>query len=223
MRLHPFSIVFIVIVLTCGAAAQQNYVARYDAFAGYSYLATSNMNLAQRGRNAEFGVNVNRWLAIGGDYSIFNGHSTLVPADLTDALQSQLGALVPPGTPVSVPYEAVTQTFSAGPQVNIRRWRPVTFFVRPALGILHEKVTAKPQNALSTAIVAALVPAGKKSDTVLFYGVGGGLDLNVSKHVAIRMAADFVHTNLFDGFLREGRNSVRMSVGPTLRWGRNVE
>lgn len=223
MHIRRMLSVLLLLVFSCLAAAQENYVARYDAFAGYSYLATPNMNLAQRGFNGEFGINVNRWLALGGDYSVFDGHSSLTPVHLTSALQAQLAGLVPPGTPVSVPYDAVTQTFSAGPQVNIRAWRPVTFFVRPALGILREKVTARPQDALSTAIVAALVPAGKKTDTVLFYGVGGGLDLNVSRHMAIRVAADFVHTNLFEGFLREGRNSVRVSVGPAFRWGRNVE
>jgi hypothetical protein len=204
--------------------AQQEYVGRYDGFTGFSYLASPKLNLAQRGFNGEFGVNVTRWLALGGDYSVFTGHTTLNSTELTDALQTQLGMIVPPGTELSVPFDATTQTFSAGPQINIRHWKPVTFFVRPALGALHEHVTLKPGDPLTTAIVAGLVgPSGKKSDTVLFYGFGGGMDLNASKHFGIRLAADFVHTFLFEGLLREGRNSVRMSIGPTFRFGRNVE
>jgi hypothetical protein len=217
-------LLFVLLAVSCFLQAQQDYVGRYDGFTGYSYLASPKLNLAQRGFNGEFGVNVTRWLAIGGDYSIFTGHSDLNSTDLTNELQAQLGAILPPGTVLSVPFDATTQTFSAGPQVNIRHWKPVTFFVRPALGALHEDVTLKPGDPLTAAIVAGLVgPSGKKSDTVVFYGFGGGMDLNASKHFAIRLAADFVHTHLFEGLLREGRNSVRMSIGPTFRFGKNVE
>lgn len=204
--------------------AQQDYVGRYDAFTGFSYLHSPKINLAQRGFNGEFGINVNRWLALGADYSVFTGHTSLTPADLTDTLQAQLALLVPPGTVLSVPFDATTQTFSAGPQINMRKWKPIALFVRPAFGLLHERVKLNPTDPLSTAIVNGLVGTSqRKKDTVLFYGVGGGIDFNTSKHVAIRIAADFVHTNLFEGLLREGRNSVRLSVGPTFRWGRNVD
>ncbi len=214
----------VILCLSVGAFAQQSYVPRFDAFTGFSYLATPKMNLAQRGFNGEFGVNVNRWLALGMDYSVLTGHSSLTPAELTPEIQGQLSGLVrPPGYVLAVPFDAKTQTFSAGPQVNIRKLEKVTFFVRPALGLIHEAVTARPADPIQTAVVGALVPGGKKSDTTVFYGFGGGLDINASKHVAFRMAADFVHVFLFEGFLAEPRNSVRVSVGPTFRWGKNVE
>ena len=210
--------------LSVSALAQQDYVPRYDAFTGFSYLASPKMNLAQRGYNQEFGVNVNRWLALGGDYSVFNGHSSLAPSELASSIQGQLAHLTPPpGYVLSVPFEARTSTYSVGPQFNIRKLKPVTFFVRPALGILHERVRAKPVDAIQTAVVAALVPGGTKSDTTVFYGGSGGFDWNATKHVGIRVAADFVHVNLFDGFLKEPRNSVRVSIGPTWRWGKNVQ
>ncbi|HWR37635.1 MAG TPA: outer membrane beta-barrel protein [Clostridia bacterium] len=212
--------------VSMSALAQESYVGRYNAFTGFSYLSTPKMNLFQRGFNGEAGINVNRWLALGADFSMFKGHSSLTPEELTDAHQANLAPLLPllpPGTKLSVPYDAETYTFSAGPQVNIRKLNAVTFFVRPAFGILYEKVTGKPDNPLATTVVTGLVgPSKAKSDTVLFYGFGGGMDLNVSKHVALRFAADFVHTNLFEGMLREGRNSVRFSTGPTFRFGKNV-
>jgi hypothetical protein len=213
-----------ILCLSIGAFAQQSYVPRYDAFTGFSYLDSPKMNLAQRGFNGEFGVNVNRWLALGVDYSVFTGPSSLLPSELDPSIQAQLaGFPLPPGYALSVPFDARTQTISAGPQVNIRKLQWVTFFVRPALGILHEQVTARPSDPIQTAVVGALVPSGKKSDTTIFYGFGGGFDINASKHVAFRFASDFVHVNLFDGFLKEGRNSVRVSVGPTYHWGKNVE
>jgi hypothetical protein len=210
--------------LSASALAQQDYVPRFDAFTGFSYLASPKLNLAQRGFNGEFGVNVNRWLALGGDYSVFTGHSSLSPSELAPSIQSRLSSLqLPAGYILSVPFNATTSTYSAGPQINIRKFKPVTWFIRPAFGILHEHVLAKPSDPIQTAVVAALVPGSTKSDTTIFYGAGTGFDWNATHYVGIRVAADFVHVNLFDGFLKEPRNSVRVSIGPTWRWGKNVQ
>jgi len=221
-------VVLVVLLFACALSAfaqGQSYVSRFDAFTGYSYLAAPKMNLVQRGFNGEFGVNINRWLALGADYSVFTGHSSLTPDMLTPALQQQLAPLAglfPPGYVLAVPYDATTYTYSAGPQLNYRHWDKVTFFVRPALGAMHEKVTARPADALQTMVVSGLVPGNIKTDTAAFYGGSGGFDLNISRHIGIRLAADFVHVYLFNGFLKEGRNSVRFSIGPTWRWGKNV-
>jgi hypothetical protein len=216
-------LIFLTTFLSIAALAQQDYVPRYDAFTGFSYLASPKMNLAQRGFNGEFGVNVNRWLALGADYSVFTGHSSLAPTELATSIQAQLSHLTfPPGYALVVPFNATTSTYSAGPQINFRKFKPITIFIRPALGILHEHVTARPADPIQIAVVAALVPGGTKSDTTVFYGAGAGFDWNATRHVGIRVAADFVHVNLFDGFLKEPRNSVRVSIGPTWRWGKNV-
>ena len=206
------------------ALAQQEYVGRYDGFAGFSYLASPKLNLAERGFNGEFGINWNRWLAIGGDYSIFTGHSALRPQDLKPALQAQLAPLLPLlGANPNVPFDSTTYTFTAGPQLNFRQLKWVTFFVRPAIGGMHETATLKPVGPVQGLLVARLAPGGKKSDLAPFYGVGGGLDLNASKHVAVRVGVDVVHVTLFSNLLDGGRNSVRVSVGPSFRFGHNVE
>lgn len=218
-------VVFFVVVLSLVSAgfAQQDYVSRYDLFAGFSYLNSPKLNLVERGFNTEFGVNAKRWLALGVDYSYFTGHTTLFPQDLTTALQLQLATIIPPGVAVSVPFDSITYTFTAGPQFNYRGIKWVTLFARPAIGGLHETATLKPQTPLTTLLVAQLAPGGKKSDLEPFFGVGGGFDLNASRRFGIRVAFDYVHVNLFDGFLKDSRNSLRISVGPTLRFGRNVE
>ena len=216
------------LLLSLSAFAQQDYVPRFDAFTGFSYLASPKINLDGRGFNGEFGVNATRWLAMGADFSVFGGHSTIFPHQLTPQLQTQLGALLagvplPPGYVVQVPFDAATYTFSAGPQINFRHFKKFTIFVRPALGVMHEVVTARPGDPIQTAIVAQLAPGGKLKDTVVFYGAGGGFDINASKHVGLRVGVDVVHVNLFDGVLEGGRNSVRMSIGPTWRFGGNVK
>jgi hypothetical protein len=217
-------IVFVCVLLISSAAlAQQEYVARYEAFAGFSYLNSPKLNLAERGFDGSFGVNLNHWLTIGGDYSYFTGHSDIFPQDLTTAIQLQLAAVVPPGTVVFLPFDSTTYTFAFGPQFSLRKLKWVTLFARPGLGGLHETATLKPNTPLTTLLVAQLVPSGKKTDLEVFYGVGGGFEINASKHVGVQATFDYVHVNLFQGFLGSGRNSLRISVGPTFRFGRNVK
>lgn len=205
------------------AFTQQDYVPRYDAFAGFSYLNSPKLNLAERGFDGEFGINLNRWLAMGADYSIFTGHSDIRASDLKPALQAQLVPLLPfLGPNPAVPFDSTTYTFTFGPQLNFRQLKWVTIFVRPAIGGMHETATLKPNTPALVLVTAQLAPTGKKTDLKPFYGVGGGFDFNATKHFGLRVAADFVHVNLFDDLLNSGRNSVRLAVGPTFRFGRNV-
>src|SRR5260370_24184265 len=218
-------VLFLSALLTsCAALAQQEqqYVPRYTGFAGYSYLNSPKLNLAERGFNAEFGMNVTRCMALGADYSYFTGHSDIFAKDLTPALQLQLARVVPPGVVVFLPFDSIPYTFTAGPQFNYRGAKWATFFARPALGGLHELATLKPNTPLTTLLVAQLVPSRKKSDLELFYGFGGGFKVIPSKHVGLQFAADWVHWNLFQGFLASGGKSLPLSVGPTFRFVRNV-
>lgn len=214
-------------ILLCASSvafAQQEYVGRYDTFGSFSYLSSPKLNLAERGFNGQFGVNVNRWFALGADYSIFTGHSAIRPQDLTPALQRQLVPLLPLlGANPAIPFESTTYTFTAGPQVNFRQLKWITFFVRPAIGGMHETATLKPAGPVQALLVQQLAPGGKQSDLQPFYGAGGGFDINTSHHLALRVGVDFVHVNLFQDLLAEGRNSVRVSVGPSFRFGHNVE
>jgi len=44
----------------------------------------------------------------------------------------------------------------------------------------------------------------------------------MTKHFHLRADIEFVHVDLFSGLLANSRNSVRMSVGPTFAFGKNV-
>lgn len=197
------------------ARAQQAYVNRYDLFTGYSHLTSPSVSLQQNGFNGSFGVNVLRWLALGADFSAFKGNGSIKLSNTTIApvLAPFLGGLNP-----SFPFSATTYTFAAGPQFNLRKFKWVTLFARPGLGALHESASLQIPPALAP--LASLVPGlmPNLTNTVVFYGAGGGFDYNLSKHVAVRFSADFVHTHLFSNLL-EPRNAVRFSVGPTWRWG----
>lgn len=225
---------FLMFLIPANGWAQQAqpYVGRFDVFGGFSYMASPSFNLYQRGFNGEFGYNVTRWLALGGDFSVLDGNSSIVPKDLKPALQAQLGAeigqlvqagLIPPGYVLYVPFNAKTYTYAAGPQINFRQMKAITFFVRPDLGAIHEDARLHPRDQVQTLVVQALAPSGNKTDTTYFYGVGGGFDINASKHMALRVTVDYVHTFLFDSLLKDPRNTVRISIGPTFRFGKNVE
>ena len=220
-------LLLVLMLLVLPAFGQQEYVGRYSAFGGYSFLDSPKLKLFENGFDGSFGVNLKRWIAFGVDISVFTGSSSLVASDFNAATQQQLLpilAMLPPGTSISIPFDATTSTYAIGPQIDIRKLKKVTFLVRPALGALHESVTAKPTDPLTAAIVVGLVgPSRKASSTATFYGFGGGADLFPTKHVGVRVTADFVHFAIFQSFLNGGRNAVRFSIGPTFQFGKNVQ
>jgi hypothetical protein len=228
------TVLFVAAILLVGALpafGQQTYVSRYDIFTGYTFLDSPNISLFENGFHVQAGMNRRTWYALGFDYSISNGDLTLTPDLLPTALQQTLGAqltqlvragMIPANYQLVVPASSNTQTFAAGPQFSYRHFSKFTLFIRPSLGAIREVSTPKPADPIAKQIVAGLAPTGKKQDWTGFYGVGWGVDLNVSKHLALRVQADYVYDHLFNDILRDGRNTLRFSVGPAFRFGRNI-
>jgi len=210
----------------------QEYVGRFALYAGYSHLDTPDMSLHQGGFNLDAGVNVTRWLSMGVDYSRFDGNSNIGLTDLTKAQQAKIipyinayRAAVNPNYVLDVPFDARTYTITAGPQINYRHFKHVTLFIRPAIGLVHEVVTGKPRanDVLAKAATANMVgPSLAQADFIRFYGVGGGLTYQATKHFGIRFSVDYIHTYLFDQVLAHSRNSTRISFGPAYSFGGNV-
>lgn len=213
------------------ALAQQTDVRHYDVYGGFAGFETPELNLAQRGFHLQAGDNLKTWLAAGFDYSVATGHNTLTPNLLTPALQQQLAAelgylieqgVIPPTYKLAVPLDAASQTFALGPQLTYRHYKPVTLFIRPSLGAIRQKVTPHPTDPVSTAIVEQLVPAGYKVDWSGFYGFGGGLDWNATRHFGVRAQTDVVYWRLFNDLLANGTWTTRYSIGLTYRFGKNI-
>lgn len=221
----------LLLLLAAVAAAQQDYISRFDQFDGYTYFNSPMVSLQEHGFHTQFGVRPVTWLAVGFDYSVAKGDLTLTPDLLTPALQQGLGAqlqqlaaigAIPPNYKLVAPANSTTQTFAAGPELLFHHFKPVTLFVRPSVGIIHETATPKLTDPIETAIVHQLAPTGQKTDHVVFYGFGGGADFNVSKHVLLRVQADFVRCHLFNDLLASSRNTVRLSIGPAFEFGKNI-
>ena len=228
---------FMVLALTLVASraySQQTYVTRYDLFTGYTFLDSPHVSLFENGFHFQMGVRPKTWYSLGFDYSISTGDLTLTPDLLTNTLQQQLGAqlttlaamgLLPPGYMLVVPAHSRTQTFAAGPQLAYRHFKQVTLFLRPDLGAIHEVATPQPAagDLIAQGIVKQLAPSGKKTDWTPFYGFGGGIDFLFTNHVGLRVQSDLVYDHLFSDLLKDGRFTVRFSVGPIFNFGKNIK
>ena len=210
---------------------QQDYVGLFDLYNGFAWFSSPSANLTQRGYHLQAGINVRTWLAVGFDFSVVQGNVTLVPYLLKPSLQAQIGGQVvaleragrlPPGYQLAVGTASISRTFAAGPQWEYRHFRRVTLFAHPSIGAIREAATPHPSDALTTAIVRQLAPSGTITDWQPFYGLGGGFEVNFLRHGGIRFQADFVHNDLFSNILKDPRNTVRVSVGPALHFGRNI-
>jgi len=207
--------------------SQQTNIPQFSTFEAFSYLSTPSLNLVQRGFDGDFGYNWKSWLTLGFDFSVQNGHTTLLPNHLNVATQAKLAPYLPLfqelGIPLAIPYNSTTYTYEAGPQFNYRHLKKVTLFARPALGAFHSTFDAKPNNPYIQQIVNGLLN-GKTStsDTVVFYGFGGGITWEITPNFGLRVATDLVRYNFFSNYLNGPRNSVRVVVGTKFSFGKNI-
>ncbi|MDR3765332.1 MAG: outer membrane beta-barrel protein [Acidobacteriota bacterium] len=226
-------VVVLLLMLSACAFAQKDYVGRYDVYTGYTYLGSPDMNLTQRGLNVQAGLNLRRWLAFGVDYSVEFGRGTLTAAKLKPALHQELVTLLGETTAnsLAVPFDATTQTFAAGPNIVFHPRKRLAAFVHPSIGAIHENITIDPLDSnyvpIAVGVVTQLEAQGtikttKPNDTTYFYGLGGGFEYAATKHVHIRTDIEFVHVFLYESLLANSRNSVRVSIGPTFNFGKNV-
>ena len=65
---------------------EQEYVTRYDVFAGYAFLDSPHIGLFENGFAFEAGVRPKTWYSVGFDYSRPTGNATLTPDQLPSAL-----------------------------------------------------------------------------------------------------------------------------------------
>jgi hypothetical protein len=214
------------------AHAQQNYVGRYDLYAGFTDIDSPALGLNQNGFHTQIGFTPKTWYSVGFDYSVASGSEILTPSELPAALQAQVAAaqagytaagLLPPTYKLMVPTDAYTQTFAFGPQYINRHFSKLSLFVRPSLGALRERAVPRPAtDPFQKAIIAQLAPAGFKRDWTGFYGFGGGGDFLITKNFGVRAQIDIVHNHPFDDILARGRWTYRYSVGPSFHFGKNV-
>ena len=228
MKILIFSSVLLFLCLP--AFAQQDIsINRYTLYTGFDYFNNPGLSLSQRGFDTDFGVTVKPWLGLGADFSAagnsiisgggtINGSSTIYAPLLTGA--AALGA--PPPSSVNVAFTSTSYTFAVGGQFYWRKWPMITFLGRPGLGVIHAtaNINLPPQLDGLLGELGAKVPSAHQTDTQFFFGLGGGFDLNLSKRVGLRVTADWINTHLYSDILVNRQNFLRLTIGPTFRWGR---
>jgi len=240
-RMPLFLVPLAFLALALPVFGQQDYVTRYDAFGGYAFLDSPHISLFEHGFATQVGFRPKTWYSFGFDYSFSAGDLSLTPNLLPTGLQQSLSGtlgqlagagLLPPGYKLAVPAHSRTQTFAVGPQLAYRHFRHETLFLRPLFaGAIYEQATAKPNpnDLIASSIVAGLAKSGliasslQKTDTTWFLGVGGGFDILISHHFAIRTQVDVVYDHLFNDLLKDGRWTTRFSTGPAFNFGRNIK
>lgn len=234
LRAFSKSLPFCILAVAVGlpVSAQESGINRFTLYTGFDYTISPSRNLTERGFDADFGATVKPWLGLGGDFGAFgnniisgagtiNGSETAYAPVLIAAGAGQPGSPIPLPSSIHVPFSSTTYIFAVGPQFYMRRWRQVTFLARPGFGGIHESANLAfpPQLGPLFTVLGIPLPNSHQTDTTWFIGLGGGFDLNLSRHVGLRFTADWVNTHLFSNLLTDRQNYARFTVGPTWRWG----
>jgi hypothetical protein len=185
-----------------------SYTPRVEVFMGYSYLravpqlAEGNRLAWLNGGSASIAFNFNRYLGLVGDFGGFNETRLLIPG---------VG-----GGPSSVRAvdDGTVFTYLLGPRLSFRGHDRITPFAQVLFGGIHAS-----QETICPSC-APILPA----ENSFAMNAGGGLDVKVRHHLAIRIIqAEYLMTNFED--LTTGKsatqNDMRISTGIVFRFGGN--
>jgi hypothetical protein len=176
---------------------------RAEIFLGYSYLravptlATGNRLVWLNGGSTSIAFNFNHYLGLVGDFGGFND------------TELRLG-----GNPTTVPDSSGNVfTYLAGPRLSNGNHRIVPF-----AQVLFGGVHASAVTLSSCSANCALLP----SETKFAMTAGGGLDIVIHRHFAIRIIqAEYLMTRFENptSGSAAGQNDVRLSSGIVFRFG----
>ncbi len=188
----------LVVLLLCLASSAR--AQNVEVFGGYSYLgSTAPSNLVQtsaNGWNAAVAANYKSW----GVVADFSGHQfSASPSDLKPVIGSGGSGTM----------------FLFGPQYSVRRFPRVTPFVHALLGVVQGSTVSPGETVCG---IACFTTASTISPATVFgMALGGGIDLKVRKHVAIRLIqADYVRQDFSSGAV----SAPRISAGIIFRLGK---
>jgi len=181
---------------------------KVELFLGYSYLravptlAKGNRFVWLNGGSASIAFNFNRYLGLVGDFGGFADSELRV-----NGAQS-------PDKVVDSSGSAYTYLF--GPRLSFRKHDRITPFAQVLFGGVH----ASPVTISSDCSGAGCTPLPAEDKFAMT--AGGGLDIRVHRHIAIRVIqAEYLLTMFDDPSTGQGasQNDVRLSAGIVFRFG----
>ena len=186
----------------------QNGFPRVELFLGYSYFrgmptyASGNRMVGLNGGTASLAFNLNRYLGLVAD---FGGYR-----------DTKLNLTGPGANPArDADSSGSVFTYLAGPRLSFRQSERVTPFVQALFGGVH----ASPVTLSGcTGNVCTPLP----SQSAFAMTAGGGVDVKVQRHLALRLIqAEYMMTRFADVTTGESntQNDLRLSSGLVFRFG----
>src|ERR1035437_845328 len=189
------------------ASGQYIGAPRAELFVGYSYLraipapTTGNRLMWMNGGSTSLALNFNRYLGIVGDFGAYTnsemrfqgGYRSTVDVD-----NANVGAF----------------SYLFGPRISFRSHSRVTPFVQALFGEMH----ANEVRLSNCTFSCTFLP----SENTFAWAAGGGLDVRVRRHFAIRLIqAEYLMTRFpdYSTGLTTSQNDMRLSSGIVFRFG----
>jgi outer membrane protein OmpA-like peptidoglycan-associated protein len=182
-------------------------VPRYDLFLGYSYLqavpklAAGNRLVWLNGGSASLAFNLNRYLGLVADFGAYTNSQMQFTGGYTST--------------VNVDNSNVALlTYLFGPRFSFRKYERITPFAQVLFGGVH----ANPVVLTGCTFSCTLLPA----QDAFAMTAGGGLDLRVHRHFAIRIIQAEYSMTRFASYTTGTtgtQNDMRLSAGLVFRFG----
>jgi outer membrane protein OmpA-like peptidoglycan-associated protein len=178
-----------------------------ELFVGYSYLraipapTTGNRLMWMNGGSTSLALNFNRYLGIVGDFGAYTNSQMRFQGgywSTVDVDNPNVGAF----------------SYLFGPRISFRSQSRVTPFVQALFGGMH----ANEVSLTGCTFSCTFLP----SENTFALAAGGGLDIRVRRHFAIRLIqAEYVMTRFpdYSTGLTASQNDMRLSSGIVFRFG----
>ncbi|HUJ82694.1 MAG TPA: outer membrane beta-barrel protein [Candidatus Acidoferrales bacterium] len=188
----------VMLLFAAGASAQEE-TPKVEAFGGYSYVRANlgfgipgfNMN----GGSGSVSYNPTEWLGLVADVGGY--HVGNIGGESVDA---------------------TFVTYLFGPKVTYRRgrWTP---FVHALFGGAHASGSSAVTDGGARVRPEQTVGFVSGSENAFAMALGGGLDVNATKHIGIRLIqADYLMTRFGVEHSSDTQNNARISAGVVFRW-----
>ena len=209
------SAIVVGVVLLFGTAACAQDYAKVEVHANYSYMRFNpeNSNIVSsfslNGGGGGVTVYANHWLGIQGD---FQGY-----ASTTQTFNFPATANSPCPAGCTVRGSGDLFTYNVGPVLKSRSSQHFEPFVEALFGGAHSNT----YNNLFKACQATCVTTHTPSNNAFDFIIGGGIDIPLTKSIAIRPAeVDFILTRFGNDFTRGNNNqsNLRYNAGIVFRF-----
>jgi opacity protein-like surface antigen len=175
-----------------------------EIFGGFSYLNanagsvplanSTNFVLNQAGYGWHLTIGENKTSWIGGIFD-FSGYYANRTVNFGTA-----------SSPLYVRFNGSSYPFLFGPRFSYRRFERVVLFGDALIGGVHARTVG----------ASASQPS---SDTTWAYALGGGVDYDISNHIALRGQGDWIRSHFAETLTRDYQNNYRASAGIVFKFG----